>query len=62
MRPRIGNSVIDRTRRDLGPGVLQRWVETSHIGRYARVRFACGVRLVRWCDCQAARKEPRRRR
>lgn len=62
MRPRIASTVIDRSRRDLWPGVLQRWVEKSHIGRYARVRFACGVRLVKWCDCQAARKEARRRR
>ena len=41
---RIGATIIDVTRRELGTGVLQLWFTQRNAGRYARVKFGCGVR------------------
>lgn len=50
-RPSIGTSVIDTTRRELGAGVLRGWFVRADLGLYAHVRFADGLRIVRWANC-----------
>ena len=44
---RIGSTIIDNTRRELGHGIIQKWVNCPLKGRYARVKFTVGVRCVR---------------
>lgn len=56
MQPRIGTSVIDSTRRELGVGVLQKWVHCQQQGCYARVKFASGVKCVKAANVEYAVK------
>ena len=53
-RPRIGSTVIDTTRRELGEGVLQFWTHFPTLGRCARVKFALGLKFVREVDMSFA--------
>ena len=55
---RIGATIIDVTRRELGTGVLQLWFTQGNAGRYARVKFGVGVRHVRDGHAVPAHRAP----
>lgn len=56
---RIGSIVIDRTRPELGDGMLLKLFTHPRQGERASVRFACGRKVIRRCDCIRRGGRPR---